>query len=304
MENKKMNIRFFVLGIVIVLVAIFLVGSTAYVYARPPTDPLVRALARALPYPAAFVGRNVVLVRDFIFEYDALVKYFGSLSEEADPLVTEDLEKNLMDTLVNRLMIERLSRAYRVSLDPRQESEFMQELLTNGSLSAEDLEAQIRDTFGWEMEEFRKRIVRPVVLSTQLSEKIAKDGNAQKEPRERIEAAYARLTGGEAFALIASETNEDATAKAGGDIGFVSLDIVPEDWREAVTVLKDGAYSGVLETSDGFYVLQLLGTQKGEEGAEETQYHLAVIAVAKRTLEELIDAELQKTRVWRLRGRG
>ncbi len=326
MENKKMNIRLsgraarlpvgqgsgfagFVFGILAALLGLFLVGSTASVYARPPTDPLARSLARALPYPAAFVGRNVILVRDFIFEYDALVTYFRTSSEGAEPPAGSDLEKNLMDTLINRVMIERLARAYQVSLDSSREVEFLQNLLADGSLSEEDLATQIRDTFGWKMDEFRKRIVRPVVLSMQLSDKIAADTKVQKEAQERIEAAYTRLTGGEAFALIAGETNEDATAKAGGDIGFVSLDIVPEDWRETVMALEDGTYSNVLETSDGFYVIQLLEKQEMEEvqeagGGNGVEYHLAVIAVAKRTLEELIEAELEKISVWRLLGRG
>ncbi|KKW33190.1 MAG: hypothetical protein UY77_C0004G0011 [Candidatus Uhrbacteria bacterium GW2011_GWA2_53_10] len=297
--TREKNARLFVLGLLAAFMVLFVVGSSLYVYTRPASDALARGLARVIPYPAAIVGTDVILVRDFLFEYDGLKTYFATQSE-MEPLPEKETKKNLMDTLINRVMIERFAKNYKIALDPAKEAELMQNLLVSGNITEEQLEAQVHETFGWEVEEFKKRIVRPVVLSTQLSEAIAQDTETQKDKRAQIDAAYARLKNNEDFSLVASETNEDATAKMGGDIGFVNLMTVPESWRPTVTAMAEGTYADVLETNEAYYILRLNDKKEGEESVE---YSLSVISVYKHTLEDLLQDRLEHTRVWRFLGR-
>ncbi len=272
---------------------------TSVVYLRPPTDLLVQKLAGVFPYPAAVVGSDVISMKSFLDERIALNKYFEANTSVDSPMPSEqEIAANIIDTLVHKTAVEQLAQEASVIVDEERVEEFYLDA-TGGGDSAE-FSLELETMFGWTTDQFRARVIRPVVLTMQLSEHISADETRQEEPHVKANSAHDRLVAGEEFALVATDTSIDPSATSGGDIGFINLSDIPEEWRVAVSALEVGSFTEVLE-GDVTYMIFLL-TDRVVAG-EDTQVKLSLIAVSKVTLEEIVQAYLESVRVWKFVGR-
>jgi parvulin-like peptidyl-prolyl isomerase len=76
--------------------------------------------------------------------------------------------------------------------------------------------------------------------------------------KQGIVLAYTRIAHGETLADLAPLLSEDeATKKRGGDLGFFSEYRMPADFIEAVKKLRVGEISDVVRTKLGFHIIQL-----------------------------------------------
>ena len=75
--------------------------------------------------------------------------------------------------------------------------------------------------------------------------------------RAKIEAALARVKGGEDFAKVASEVSEDSSAKDGGSLGKFGEGQMVKPFEEAAFALQKGEISGVVQSKFGFHVIKV-----------------------------------------------
>ena len=85
--------------------------------------------------------------------------------------------------------------------------------------------------------------------------------------RAKADAVLAKVKGGADFkALAATENADDAARKSSGDLGWVSRDDIRQpQLAAAVSGLKKGETTGVVPTSEGFYILKLEDLKPGFE---------------------------------------
>ena len=84
------------------------------------------------------------------------------------------------------------------------------------------------------------------------------DDLLRKRAREVAEGALKRIKGGESFDTVAVQFAQGSAGAAGGDIGFVEKgSMLPEVEKEALS-LEIGAVSSVIETPQGFYIIQVV----------------------------------------------
>jgi len=107
-----------------------------------------------------------------------------------------------------------------------------------------------------------------------------------KAAKAKIDAAAARLTGGEDFRAIARQVSEDAmTAARGGDYGWTSVDGTGTGLDPAIdrtaAALKAGEASPVVESEEGLYLVRVDGVREGDVPQEEALRELAEEAVVK-----------------------
>ncbi len=100
--------------------------------------------------------------------------------------------------------------------------------------------------------------LRQIVKYPELSE------TEKFEVKERLNQLRQRIVGGDSFATMAILYSQDqGTARRGGELGFVSrTDVVPEFANVAFS-LKDDRVSQVFETEFGFHIVQLI-ERRGE----------------------------------------
>jgi len=82
--------------------------------------------------------------------------------------------------------------------------------------------------------------------------------------RARIDALLARARGGAGFAELAREHSEDATAAAGGDLGFFARGQMVRPFEEAAFALAPGEVSDVVQTVFGYHVIAVEERRGGE----------------------------------------
>lgn len=79
------------------------------------------------------------------------------------------------------------------------------------------------------------------------------------ERRARAEQALTRVSGGEAFEVVARELSEDSNRQRGGEIGLRPASRMPDLFVEAIKGLKTGAIApAVVRSGAGFHVLKVL----------------------------------------------
>jgi hypothetical protein len=266
---------------------------TSMVYLRPPTDGFVRALAGALPYPAAVVNGKPILLRDYLAEHDALTTYLasGSAPEGVDAAAASG---NVLETLINKAALSQLAARYGVQLDESRVDELLSQV---GGESGDAFAGELDKNFGWTVDEFRGRVVNSLVLASQLSEYVAASEELQHDAKAKAQGAVARLDAGEEFAAVAGDASEDESAKAGGDVGFVPVAQLAGTEYEPILSLKPGEHTRVLSTADAFVVAKLGERVTKPEGEE---VRLSVIVVPKRTLEQVVDEYLSQSKIRRL----
>lgn len=267
---------------------------TASVYLRSPEDAFVQKVSSVVPYPAAFVGWDPISLHDYFAERTAVEKYLTSTNPEG--AIPEDLGVQILETLINKQAIEHLARAQGLKVSQEDIDARYQDAV--GEMEESLFVTQLNETLGWTPKEFKQRILRSLVLAEVVGAWVSSDQATQKEPRSRIDAAHTRLTSGEDFALVASEASEDLTAANGGDLGFLSVTDLPEDWRDQVMTLEVGAFTPVVETDVAFVIFTATDRVVGE--AEDAQIRLSAIVIQKQTLEDVVGEYLESVNVRKL----
>ncbi|MBF0517018.1 MAG: peptidylprolyl isomerase [Nitrospirae bacterium] len=76
--------------------------------------------------------------------------------------------------------------------------------------------------------------------------------------KKKAEDVYDRLMKGADFRSMATQFSDDASAAAGGDLGFVSGDEMAKELLSVVQGLKEGSISRIFLTPNGYNIVQLL----------------------------------------------
>ena len=88
------------------------------------------------------------------------------------------------------------------------------------------------------------------------------DAAADAAARAKVEAAAARIAGGEEFAKVAAEVSDDAATKEkGGDLGFISPELVDAAFADAAFKLAAGQVSPPVRTRSGWHLVQAIAVE-------------------------------------------
>ena len=132
--------------------------------------------------------------------------------------------------------------------------------------------------------------------------RVDKDASEDKvaDARKRIDAALARIQGGEDFAKVAADVSEDPGSKdRGGDLGLFGRGQMVPAFEDVAFQQKDGETSAVVRTDFGFHVIRTEGHEAAkdrsfDESAHEIAEELAAAdrarALAHETSDRLVEA--------------
>lgn len=92
--------------------------------------------------------------------------------------------------------------------------------------------------------------------------------NAKENPveaREKAEEAYKQLQAGTDFTEITKKYSDGPRAEEGGDLGFIPISQLKPELVEVIAVLKDGEYSKIIETKNGYHIILLKNRQQSQD---------------------------------------
>jgi peptidyl-prolyl cis-trans isomerase SurA len=116
------------------------------------------------------------------------------------------------------------------------------------------------------------------------------------QAQKSAEAARQRIVGGEDFAKVAKDLSQDtATARLGGDLGWFAGDAYGSKVGQIVKDLKPGEITQPFQTDAGWHVLQLVDTRNTDK-TNELQRDQAKNMIFQRKAEDEYESFLRQIR--------
>lgn len=153
--------------------------------------------------------------------------------------------------------------------------------------------AEHTDEVNTEYENNRHRYtdLEPQVRARHILVKAGRDAaeDVRSEARGRAEALLARAQAGEDFAALATENSEDeGSARQGGDLGFNPRGRMVTEFDESQFSLEVGEISEIVETRFGFHIIKVEAKREGDVPEDEAKRELAERLFRDARTEELV----------------
>lgn len=141
--------------------------------------------------------------------------------------------------------------------DDAQRSALVQRLVNKQITRKKPTQAEAEAYFKANRDKFPKAPAEVRLSVIQIP--IAPDSAADKQARGRIEAIKKRITGGEKFAKVAAEVSDDqASARSGGDLGYVVTGTLDPTFERAVFTRKLNTIGEPVRSVFGWHLIEVL----------------------------------------------
>jgi peptidyl-prolyl cis-trans isomerase SurA len=222
--------------------------------------------------------------------------------------ITEDSQKNALRNLIDQSLLVQRAKDMSISVEPDVIKQLDQIRIENKLESLEALEKAV-ETQGLNWEDFKNNIrnglLTKKVISNEVGSHISipkdevqkyyeahkqdfirpeqvalrsieintagKDEAEVAELKKKADTALKRIKDGEDFGEIAKRYSDGATAKQGGYLGIYKRGELSKQLEDVVFTLKKNGLTDVMETKQGFLVMQVL------EHYDEGQQSLAKV---------------------------
>lgn len=256
--NKKMFLYGFG-GLLTLALIIVLATTIVRVYKYAATDAFTVGVARALRLPAMKVNGERVLFSEYADDLKAIAKMKAYDVQSGGPsasMTDEVMSDQVLWRLANNILVGKMASEYGVMIEEKDINTIKEQILKQFKTAAE-ADKELNDRYGWNLEMYTNKVIRPYILHGKLSEKIGTDQNAREEVRAQAQKVLDEIKAGADFAEMAGKYGSDGTAANGGDLGwFAKGDMVPE-FENAAFALKKGELSPVLvETEYGYHIIK------------------------------------------------
>ena len=238
---------------------------------------------------AAVVNQDVITVS----EVEEAVRPIAERIKAEAPFSQRDeamrqARRAALERLVEKRLILQQAEQMRVAVSEAEVEQARRQILERGGMSEADFQAELKK-MGLNERQYRDSL-REQLLSSRLvgyavrskvvvpEEKIRDYYNKEytakaagyhllqigfssggkAAARQKAEAVRQRALAGEDFKELARRHSELPSAADGGDIGLFKADEMAPHMREAVTALKPGGISPVVETSESLMLFKLL----------------------------------------------
>lgn len=199
--------------------------------------------------------------------------------------------------------------ARRKGFDKRKDISEQIEMLVNNFLATSYVKDEIMDTtkiteadiaayYETHKDEFKiPEMVRARHILVHINMKKATEED-KKKAREKIEGILKRIKAGEDMAKLAGEFSEDpASVKKGGDLGFFPRGKMVPEFDKAAFTLRPGELSDVIATSFGYHIIRVEERREAEvqslEKIKDKVKEKAVAELKKGRVDEFVDKEFK-----------
>ncbi|MFC1656724.1 peptidylprolyl isomerase, partial [Patescibacteria group bacterium] len=260
------------LAVLLVLV-LFIIGVGVAIYGFDKKTDFVKNVSKYIPYPATLVSTSSVTFYEYLDATYHAEYYYDRT--EVEPV--EDYKDKIMDSLVNRRIIESQAKKYGIKVTNEEiDTQLEQEMEQFGG--EEKAEEVLLDLYDYKIKDI-KELIYVKMLEDRLREKVPVKVHAmhilvqldEKADKKKVQQAqaraddlYSKINKGEDFAKLAKEHSEDTTTKdQGGDLGFFEKGQFVEEFEKVAFDLKEGKVSKPVRTKYGFHIIKV-EERKGE----------------------------------------
>jgi len=285
----KSNASIFIFGVVGALVVLVLVAYlwTGSSVKKLSDSPAVLTAANIFNIPAAKINGSVVSYVDYVDDLRALNNFYQNAPEGAGTASEEQISDQVLIRLLSNALLADVAEDLGVVVTEEaliaQRAELLSQFPTE-----QDAAQNIMDLYGWTLEDFTEKIIRPVVLEQESrlafeesdidieggepQEEInarhilfqAEEGEEDESVKVRAEEVLGRISGGEDFATLAAEFGVDGTKDTGGDLGYFGRGVMVPEFEEAIFSLGVDDPAQIVQTQFGYHIIDVLDKRDGK----------------------------------------
>lgn len=255
------------------------------------------AQARVVEKIAAVVGSSVILASEVEERAALLMSELARLKDPAERSArAATLRRDILDRMIDDELILQQATELKLSVSSEQVDSSIEEIKRQNNLNDEQLRKALSEQ-GMSMTQYRadlrKQLLRYRVLNIAVGSKLnitdedvkayyernlrsgadvqvrashifvaipeGADAATVAEKQTTAQKLLDRAKGGEDFAQLAKDTSDDtATRKEGGDLGYFGKDMLPKAIEELVFSMKPGELRGPVRAERGFHIIKLI----------------------------------------------
>ncbi len=268
--------------IIKVFIAIFLAAIfsiTAFIYASGSNNKAVARISQLIPFPAAIIDntrwieigeleKNLQALRNFYEKQnfsDSGFRIDFSTNEGQKRLLIK--KRDLLEKMIENRVIEILAQKNGIRIDRKEIDRAVSEEIARYDLRDQP-EKNLQKIYGWDLEDFKEKIVKPDLYQKALSDYVRKNNPAAVEARKKIEKSLVELEKNEDFAFVARNFSEGESGKNGGELGWFEANQMIPEIAMSVFALEKNSLSDIIESSLGFHIIRV-DDKKTENGTEK-----------------------------------
>lgn len=280
------------IGVVIAVLLLLtpFVVTCVMLYSSKTTNRFTDTMTQYFPFPAAVVNGEWLLYRDFDADAQDALALTERFSEDANLVAQlggvpspEETVQEEYDRLISVMILEQAASELGVTVEQSEIDEvYESQVLSQVGGDESQVEATLSELYGWTIAEFKDKVVRELVLRSDLSDYLAENSVVEyTDPaKNRLVELQTQITADPTkFADLAKEFSEDGSATEGGDLGWFERGVMVEPFETAAFALTEpNQVSDVVQTNYGFHLIQLIERKEATD-TEAEQVHARHILI-------------------------
>jgi foldase protein PrsA len=266
---------------VVALLAVVVVVFGVLIYVYKSESPIVKAVAKVVPYPVQRVNGSFVSYSDYLFEVDANKRAYQNNaklnsqpavdfnSADGKKLVTQ-IKQHSLDKLESDTVMAQLASQKKVKVTDKEVNDLVNQLYQRYG-GKDTLLKTLKDIYGWNLGDL-KQVVRKQLLAKDVEEKVTSDPAVDAAAKAKAQDVLKKVKDGGDFADLAKKNSQASDAASGGDLGFFTKGQLPDNLQAAAEALQPGQVSDVVKTQYGYEIIKVI--EKKDDGSIHAQHIL------------------------------
>ena len=257
---------------------------------------------RVIPFPALYIkGAGFINIGEIKEDNQAIKKFYESqdfdkvgmrvdFGTEQGKKRLKVTEKVIINKLIENKIIIALAKKNNILInDEAVDQEVNSSIEQFGN--RQNLMSDLARLYGWSLEDFKKKVVKPELYAERLSEIYTNELDISGQ-EAKINSLYDKVTAKkESFEKVAKEASEGESAKNGGDLGWSTESQLVPEISEKAFLMQTGEISPVIRSPLGFHIVKL-EEKKLEDGND--MVHIRQIFVKTDTFGDWLLKQMKK----------
>lgn len=305
--EKRIKVSTLAYALAVVFILVIALGSVlAYGTNTEIGARIAAKMSKVIPFPAAIVDwRHAIFLGEVQSNVASVEKFYQTKNFSQEGLrvdfTTEAGKKRLMikereiiDKMVEDKIIEILAKKNGISVSDKDVDQAVTRKLDEFG-TADDVKKDLANSYGWNLEDFKQKVVLPSMYQEALAQKILQQDTSASKAKEVIEKAQKELENGKDFPEVARNYSEGPSKEKGGELGWVKKNQVLPELQDSLFGSLTFKKNSILESSIGFHIIDIEDSKK-EEG--EDMLRLRQVFVSKNTFSDWLQNEKKKIKVY------
>ena len=239
----------------------------------------------------ALVNGTSISYTDYKKDIETVTKFYAGAGAEQGPVPTaEQISEQVLSRAMVNIIIEDVADELGAKVK-QEDIDAAKEKTMSQFASEDEARKDLMEKYGWTMEEYIQRIVRPILLEQATVEAFqastdekyvayatgeevrgshillqVEDEKSRNDIKKLAEQILTKVKNGESFEELAKQHGSDGTKEQGGDLGWFAKGVMVKPFEDAMFALKDNEIADKLvETEFGYHIVKRTGTRSSKD---------------------------------------